>query len=106
MKRVEVSALRERGLHRAGGAEPQADGDTIGRHHLNNRESPINSMERKADTVKTYILRDPDVVEIDDTLPRQAVRRHQPHFRWTVPNRRRDLSNRDLGKKCQRRRPS
>src|SRR5437867_3012273 len=63
MKRVEVSALRERGLHRACGAEPQADGDTIGRHHLDNRESPINSIERKADTVKTYILRDSDAVE-------------------------------------------
>src|SRR5437867_6808715 len=63
MKAEVVPALRERGLHHPCGAEPQADGDTIGRHHLNNRESPINSMERKADTMKTYILRDSDVVE-------------------------------------------
>jgi transposase len=63
MKARKVSALRERGLRRVCGAEPQVDGDTIGRHHLNNRETPINSIERKTDTMKTYILRDPNSVE-------------------------------------------
>jgi transposase len=45
------------------GAEPQADGGTMGRHHLNHRKPPINSIERKADTVKTYILRPLNPVE-------------------------------------------
>src|SRR5688572_29911709 len=44
MKRVKVSALRERGLHCLCSAEPQVS-------------ESINSIERKADTMKTYILR-------------------------------------------------
>jgi hypothetical protein len=65
MKARKVSALRERGLRPdvCREAEPQVDGDTIARHHLNNREAPINSMKRKTDTMKTYILRDPNAVE-------------------------------------------
>src|SRR5262245_53023831 len=64
MKATKVSALRERGLPAdvCRKAEPQADGETIDRHHLNNRPSPINS-ERKTDTMKSYILREPNTVE-------------------------------------------
>src|SRR5215831_8353244 len=50
MKRAKVSALRERGLHRVCGAEPQC--------------LVVNSnSERKADTMKTYILRPINPVE-------------------------------------------
>src|SRR5262245_60309626 len=52
MKRVKVSALLERGL-RSGecrSGQPQVN-------------EPSNSIERKADTMKTYILRDPNSVQ-------------------------------------------
>jgi hypothetical protein len=59
MKAKKVSALRERGWRCECSAEPQADDATAGRHHLNNRETLGNWLERKADTMKTYLLRDP-----------------------------------------------
>ena len=50
MKVKVVPALRERGLRRECGAGPQVS-------------ETINSMERKADTMKTYLLRAPKAVE-------------------------------------------
>ena len=64
MKANRVSALRsKRGLHRVNGAEPQVVGLT-----------PQTTDERKTDTMKTYILRDPKPVE-----PQKSIRspRHQ-----------------------------
>src|ERR1019366_5221214 len=53
MKAKQVSALRsKRGLHRMNGAEPQVVGLT-----------PQTTMKRKANTMKTYILRQPKTVE-------------------------------------------
>jgi hypothetical protein len=53
MKVKAVSALRgKRGLHRVNGAEPQVVGLT-----------PQPTNERKTDAMKTYILRDPKLVE-------------------------------------------
>jgi hypothetical protein len=63
MKVKAVSALRgKRGLHRVNGAEPQVVGLT-----------PQPTNERKTDTMKTYILRDPKLVEPQKTIrsPRQ-----------------------------------
>ena len=50
MKARKVSVLRERGGRRVCGAEPQVS-------------ERINSIERKADTMKTYLLRTPNTVE-------------------------------------------
>jgi 5-methylcytosine-specific restriction endonuclease McrA len=51
MKGEVVSAFRERGLHLAGrDAEPQVS-------------EANNSMERKTDTMKTYILGEPKAVQ-------------------------------------------
>src|ERR1017187_9227301 len=59
MKRVKVSALRERGLRPVGrDAEPQVVG-----------LAPQTTNERRANTMKTYILRDPQSVE-PQTSPR------------------------------------
>ncbi len=68
MKASKVSALRERGLRRGCGAEPQIEAvaqltDT----NPNNHEQRINQ-ERKTDTMKTYILRDPHTVEPQNPL--------------------------------------
>lgn len=64
MKAKQVSALREeRGLHRVSGAEPQVVG----------LASPDNQMNRRANTMKTYILRDPKTVE-----PQKASRAPAP----------------------------
>src|ERR1017187_861019 len=53
MKANKVSALRsKRGLHRVNGAEPQVVG-----------HAPQTTNDRKADTMKTYILRNPKTVE-------------------------------------------
>jgi hypothetical protein len=52
MKGSQVSALRERGLRRECGAEPQRGEPKF--KQLN---------ERKPDTMKTYILPDPNTVE-------------------------------------------
>ena len=58
MKGKAVSAFRERGLHLAvRDAEPQVS-------------ESINSMERKTDTMKTYILRDLKPVEPEKTVRR------------------------------------
>jgi len=50
MKVKVVPALRKRGLRRGCGAEPRVS-------------ETINSMERTADTMKTYLLRAPKTVE-------------------------------------------
>ena len=53
MKGEAVSALREeRGLRRVSGAEPQVVG-----------LAPQTTAERRANTMKTYLLRDPQTVE-------------------------------------------
>jgi len=63
MKRVKVSALRERGLHPAErDAEPQVVG-----------LAPQTTNERKADTMKTYILRYPKPVEPQKSSRRQRT---------------------------------
>src|SRR5271167_3515149 len=63
MKVKAVSALRsKRGLHRVNGAEPQVVGLT-----------PQTTDERKTDTMKTYILRDPKAVE-----PQKSTRSPRP----------------------------
>jgi hypothetical protein len=63
MKRAKVSALREGGLHRVCGAEPQVS-------------EVINSTKGKADTMKTYILRPFPPVERQTrrARPARAVR--------------------------------
>ena len=57
MKAIKMSALRERGLRpdMCRGVEPQVS-------------EFINSIERKADTMKTYIRRDPNAVEPQNSL--------------------------------------
>jgi hypothetical protein len=63
MKAGEVSALRERGLRRVGGAEPPSEAVTPWTDlHPNNRQQPPN-LKRKADTTKTYLLKNPACVE-------------------------------------------
>src|SRR5450759_2437885 len=63
MKVKQVSALRsKRGLHRMNGAEPPVVGLT-----------PQTTMKRKANTMKTYILRQPKPVE--SQTPVRAPRR-------------------------------
>jgi len=63
MKVKAVSALRsKRGLHRVSGVEPQVVGLT-----------PQTTDERKTDTMKTYILRDPKPVE-----PQKSTRPPRP----------------------------
>jgi hypothetical protein len=52
MKACKVSALPERGLRRVCGAEPQ---------RCEPQSKQLN--ERKTDTMKTYILRDPKAVQ-------------------------------------------
>ena len=53
MKGKEVPALRsKRGLHRGSGAEPQVVG-----------LAPRTTQEKKADTMKTYLLKKPTTVE-------------------------------------------
>ena len=53
MKAKAVSALRsKRGLRRVSGAEPQVVG-----------LAPQTTTERRANTMKTYLLRDPQTVE-------------------------------------------
>ena len=64
MKVKKVSALRsKRGLHRANGAEPPIEAvpqltDTNPSNH-----EQLSNIERKTDTMKTYILRQPKTVE-------------------------------------------
>jgi hypothetical protein len=59
MKRVKVSALRERGLRPAGrDAEPQVVGLAL-----------QTTNERKANTMTTYILRYPEPVESQNLNP-------------------------------------
>ena len=59
MKATAVSALRsKRGLHRVSGAEPQVVGLT-----------PQTTLIRRTDTMKTYLLRNPNPVE-----PQKPVR--------------------------------
>src|SRR6266568_91102 len=63
MKANRVSALRvKRGLHRVNGAEPPVVGLT-----------PQTTMKRKANTMKTYILRAPQPVE-----PQKSIRSPRP----------------------------
>jgi len=65
MKVKAVSALRsERGLRRVNGAEPQVVGLT-----------PQTTMKRKANTMKTYILRQPETVESQKParVPRRKI---------------------------------
>src|ERR1017187_2135260 len=63
MKVKQVSALRsKRGLHRVNGAEPQVVGLT-----------PQTTMKRKANTMKTYILRPAPPVE-----PQKTIRSPRP----------------------------
>ena len=57
-----VCSPEKRGLHRANGAEPQVVGLT-----------PQTTNERKTDTMKTYILRDPKPVE-----PQKSTRPPRP----------------------------
>ena len=52
MKAKKVSALRERGLR-----------PDVGRETEPQVSESINSIERKTDTMKTYLLRDPNTVE-------------------------------------------
>jgi hypothetical protein len=67
MKGEAVSALRsKRGLHRMNGAEPPVVGLT-----------PQTTQERSANTMKTYLLRDPKTVEPQSTACR-APRARQP----------------------------
>jgi transposase len=60
MKVKLVPALRKRGLHREGGAEPQVS-------------EWINSNERKADTMKTYLLKIPASVEPKATAKKRPA---------------------------------
>jgi len=63
MKVKTVSALRsKRGLHRVNGAEPQVVG-----------LASVTTDERKTDTMKTYILRNPKPVQ-----PQKAIRPPRP----------------------------
>jgi hypothetical protein len=65
MKVKMVSALRKRGLRREGGAEPQMS-------------EWINPNKRKADTMKTYLLKIPASVEPKARRPSvQAAKRNQ-----------------------------
>jgi hypothetical protein len=64
MKVIKVSALRERGLRPAGrDAEPQVVG-----------LAPQTTNERKADTMKTYILRENKSVEPQKSTPHSPLR--------------------------------
>ena len=68
-----MSALwDERGLRRVNGAEPQVVGLT-----------PQTTNERRANTMKTYLLRDPQAVE--PQTPRRAPRRPVPTGAGTTP---------------------
>src|ERR1017187_3895436 len=68
MKRVKVSALRERGLRPVGRvAEPQVVG-----------LAPQTTNERKADTMKTYILRENKSVEPQKSNPNLPPPRPEP----------------------------
>src|ERR1035438_5236668 len=68
MKRVKVSALRERGLPPAGrDAEPQVVG-----------LAPQTTNERRANTMKTYILRAPQTVEPQKSTPHLPRPRPEP----------------------------
>src|ERR1039457_6324002 len=68
MKRVKVSALRERGLPPAGrDAEPQVVG-----------LAPQTTNERRANTMKTYILRAPQTVEPQKSTPHLPPPRPEP----------------------------
>ena len=65
MKAKAVPALRsKRGLRRVSGAEPQVVGLT-----------PQTTKKRKADTMKTYILRDPKAVERQNPPPNPRPKR-------------------------------
>ena len=64
MKVKQVPALRrKRGLRRVSGAEPQVVGLT-----------PQTTAQRRADTMRTYILRDPKAVERQTPSPNCRVR--------------------------------
>ena len=68
-----MSALRsKRGLRRVNGAEPQVVGLT-----------PQTTNERRANTMKTYLLRDPKTVE--PQTPRRARRRPEPSGTGATP---------------------
>src|SRR5687767_2965 len=66
MKAGEVSALREGGLRRACGAEPPGCEPP--------RKCPFKQQERKADTMKTYLLKTPAIVEPKARLKKSAAR--------------------------------
>ena len=69
MKAKAVSALREeRGLHRVSGAEPQVVG----------LAPQTTSMTERTNTMKTYILRDPQTVEPQTPLAPVHERRFRP----------------------------
>ena len=62
MKVKQVPALRrKRGLRRVSGAEPQVVGLT-----------PQTTEQRRTDTMKAYILRDPKAVERQTPPPKQG----------------------------------
>src|ERR1017187_32974 len=68
MKRVKVSALRERGLRPAGRvAEPQVVG-----------LAPQTTNERRANTMKTYILRETQTAEPQKSNPNSPPPRPEP----------------------------
>ena len=63
-----MSALRsKRGLHRVNGAEPQVVG-----------LAPQTTDERKADTMKPYILRNPKPVQLQKLAPTPRLKRTAP----------------------------
>jgi hypothetical protein len=65
MKVKTVSALRsKRGLHRANGAEPPIEAVPQLTDTNPNNQEQLSNLERKTDTMKTYILRQPKPVEL------------------------------------------
>jgi hypothetical protein len=76
MKANKVSALRgKRGLHRVKGAEPPIEAVSQLTDTNPNNHEQLSNIERKTDTMKTYILRNCKPVE-----PQKSIRLHSPDF--------------------------
>jgi hypothetical protein len=78
MKANKVSALRgKRGLHRVKGAEPPIEAVSQLTDTNPNNHEQLSNIERKTDTMKTYILRHCKPVEPQKSirLPRPKTRR-------------------------------
>ena len=74
-----VSALRvKRGLPRVSGAEPPMEAVPQLTDTNPNNQEQLSNLERKANTMKTYILRDPEPVE-----PQKSIR--PPRRKLVVP---------------------